>query len=76
MAEKKKLNETEKPTVNSNGSDVFEPQLFSSPESLVLITNNHPGDKCWQLLAANWFQFATLIVWSQVCICLGRDGAE
>lgn len=36
--------------VNSNGGDVFEPQLFSSLESLVLITNNYPGDKCWQLL--------------------------
>lgn len=37
--------------VNSNGGDVFEPQQFSSLESLVLITNNYPSDKCWQLLS-------------------------
>lgn len=60
--------------LNSNSGDVFEPQLFSSLESLVLITNNYPGDKCWQYLAANWLQFTALIVWSQVYICLGSEG--
>lgn len=43
--------------VNSNGRDVFELQLVSSPESLVLITNNYPGDKCCSYSAVNRLQF-------------------
>lgn len=71
---RKTLKETEKCTVDSDGSDVFEPQLFSSPQWWVLITNNQPDDKSWQWLAANWLQFTPLIVWLQACICLRRDG--
>lgn len=66
----------EKLRVNSNGGDVFEPQPFSSLESLVLITNNYPGDSAGSYLAANWLQFTALIVWSQVYICLGSEEKE
>lgn len=68
------LKETEKCTVDSDGSDVCEPKLFSSPQWWVPITNSQPSDKSWQWLAANWLQFTPLIVWLQASICLRRDG--